>query len=108
MARARKTRSWWTTTVARWRKSGLTAAEFASREGLSVWSLRWWSSELRHGTRACRHGSGAIEAIEIAVPNSSRAASGVLEIAVADAVVRFDASVGVAYVASLVRALAGR
>jgi hypothetical protein len=107
MARARQTRSWWTTTVARWRKSGLTAAEFASREGLSVGSLRWWSSELGRGTRA-RHGGRAIEAIEIAVPNSSRAASGVLEIAVADAVVRFDASVGVAYVASLVRALAGR
>jgi hypothetical protein len=108
MAQARQTRSWWTTTVARWRKSGQTAAEFASREGLSVGSLRWWSSELGRDTRASRHGSGAIEAIEIAVPNSGRAASGVLEITVADAVVRFDTSVGVAYVASLVRALAGR
>jgi len=94
--------------VARWRKSGLTASAYASREGLSASSLRWWSSELGRGSRASQHGGGAIEAIEIAVPGASRTVSGLVEIAVADAVVRFDASVEVAYVASLVRALSSR
>lgn len=95
--------------MAGWRKSGLTAADFASREGLSVASLRWWSSELGRGTRASRHGGDRIEAIEIPVPGPARGATGgVVEIAVAGAVVRFDASVEVAYVASLVRALSGR
>ena len=95
--------------MARWRRSGLTAAEFASREGLSVSSLRWWSSELRRGSRASRHGRPAIEAIELALPTAAREATGgMLEIAVGSAVVRFDASVQVAYVASLVRALGER
>jgi hypothetical protein len=48
----------------------------------------------------------AIEAIELALPTGApRAKDGVLEVAIGDAVIRFDASVEVSYVASLVRAL---
>ena len=97
--------------MAQWRKSGLTAAEFASREGLSVASLRWWSSELGRGSRASRHGRGgaAIQAIELALPTAARRATeGALEVAVGDVVIRFDTSVEVAYVASLVSVLVER
>jgi len=97
--------------VSQWRKSGLTAAEFALRQELSVSSLRWWSSELGRGSRASGHGrrGGEIEAIELTLPAAGPGApAGVLEVAVGNAVVRFDATVGVAYVASLVRALGGR
>jgi hypothetical protein len=44
---ARRTRSEWTIEVARWRQSGLTASAYSIRNGLSVASLRWWSSQLR-------------------------------------------------------------
>lgn len=33
--------------MARWRASGLTASEFASRAGLNAGTLRWWSSQLK-------------------------------------------------------------
>jgi transcriptional regulator with XRE-family HTH domain len=42
----RATRAEWSKRVARWRASGLTAAEFAQRAGLAVGTLRWWSSRL--------------------------------------------------------------
>jgi hypothetical protein len=41
-----ETRTKWQSTVRRWRASGLTAPEFASRERLNVSTLRWWSSRL--------------------------------------------------------------
>jgi hypothetical protein len=102
---ARKSRSWWTGTVARWRRSGLTAAEFASREGLTVSSLRFWSSLLGRGTRA-EHGSSAIEPIEITVP--ARAIGSSVEVAVGDVVIRCEQGADVTYIAALARALAGR
>lgn len=107
MERERRSRAWWRETTARWRQSGLTATEFAKLEGVNVNTLRWWSSQRGHGTRA-KHGSEAVRAIEIAVPAVARAeTSGMIEIVVGDAVVRCDASVDTAYVASLVRALRG-
>jgi hypothetical protein len=102
MARARRSRSWWSKTVSRWRSSGLTAAQYASREELSVNSLRWWSSALGRDTRAS-HGSTAIEPIEIAVAPTLRSVS--LEIAVGGVVLRCDVGTDIDYVASLVRAL---
>jgi hypothetical protein len=103
MGRERRSREWWTGTVARWRRSGLTAPEFADREELSLATLRWWSSALQRDTRA-EHGSSAIEPIEISV--GMRAARGAsLEIAVGGAVLRCEVGADVAYVASLVRAL---
>jgi transposase len=41
----------WTRRVARWRRSGLTANQFASREGLQLPSLYWWSSTLRRSAQ---------------------------------------------------------
>jgi hypothetical protein len=95
--------------VRRWRSSGQTALEFAAQEGLSVGSLRGWSSRLGRVTRA-EHGASAIEPIELAVTSAAREAwvgAGV-EIAVGEATVRCEVGADVTYVASLVRALSVR
>ena len=93
--------------MARWRRSGQTASEFASRHGLQVGTLRWWSSRLGRDTRA-GHGSAEIVPIEIAVPRGSgEARASVFEVVFGDAVVRCDVGTDVEYVASLVRTLRG-
>jgi hypothetical protein len=104
MAQARKSRSWWTVTVSRWRRSGQTAADFALREGLSVSGLRFWSSRLGRGSRA-EHGP-SIEPIEITVPTGAMGSP--IEVAVGDAVIRCEPGADVTYIAALVRALSGR
>ena len=43
----RRTRAQWEAAIQQWRASGLTAQEFAAREGLTASTLRWWSSRLR-------------------------------------------------------------
>lgn len=40
------TRETWAARVGEWKRSGLTAAEFAKREGLNAGTLTWWSSRL--------------------------------------------------------------
>jgi transposase len=37
----------WRIRVRSWKRSGLTARQFAEIEGLSAGTLRWWSSRLR-------------------------------------------------------------
>jgi hypothetical protein len=105
MGREHRSREWWTRTVAQWRRSGLTATDFALQEDLSLSTLRWWSSAVERDTRA-QHGSSAIQPIEISVgPEVGRGPGGCVEIAVGRAVVRCEPGVDVAYVAALVRAL---
>ncbi len=106
MANERRTRQWWRSTVAGWRKSGLRAADFAEREGLAASTLQWWSSELRRDTRA-KHGAADVVPIEIEVGGASRAAVGdaAVEIALGEVVLRCSAAVDVSYVARLVQAL---
>ena len=41
----------WRSRVAAWRASGETAATFAARHGLTVGTLRWWSSRLQREER---------------------------------------------------------
>lgn len=107
MARKRRARAWWQATVARWRRSGRTAAEFAEREGLSANTLQWWSSRLGSDTRA-EHGSPVPMPIEIAVPDGgTRPRAETFEIAIGDTVVRCEVGTDVVYVAALVRALRG-
>jgi transposase len=48
---ARRDRAWWTDVVVEWRKSGLTATEFAGRIGVSAGSLYSWSARLRSERR---------------------------------------------------------
>jgi len=93
--------------VARWRRSGRTASEFAEREGLQVGTLRWWSSRLGRDTRA-QHGAVEIKPIEISVSAAGgRSGTGMFEVAVGDAVLRCDVGTDVEYVATLVRTLRG-
>lgn len=40
------TRAEWTGRVKRWKRSGLSAAEFARREGLKAKQLHWWNWKL--------------------------------------------------------------
>ncbi len=45
--RARRLRSEWSAEIARWERSGLSAAAYATRHGLSRSTLFWWSNHLR-------------------------------------------------------------
>jgi hypothetical protein len=108
MARERRTEAWWRGEVARWRRSGRRASEFAEREGYSANTLRWWSSLLGRDTRAL-HGPPGATPIEIAVSESvTRVGPSVFEVVVGDALVRCDAGTDVRYVAELVRTLRER
>jgi transposase len=40
------TRETWAARVREWKRSGLTAAEFAERQGFNAATLTWWSSQL--------------------------------------------------------------
>jgi hypothetical protein len=94
--------------VARWRRSGVSAAQFAEGEDLSVTTLRWWSSVLGRDTRA-GHGTTAIEPIEIAVvPSAPKGMASSVEVAIGEAVVRCEIGADVEYIAALVRALGRR
>jgi len=62
---------------------------------------------LGRGTRA-EHGLSANEPIEITVPTAARAASGAIEVAIGDAVIRCEPGVDVAYLSALIRALSSR
>jgi hypothetical protein len=101
----RRSKQWWQGTVRRWKQSGLTASAFASRESVAAGTLLGWSSRLNRDTRA-EHGSSVVRAVEIAVPEVTPSSSWV-EIAVGVAVVHCEVGADVAYVAALVRALAG-
>jgi hypothetical protein len=39
--RARRSRTWWQSTVAAWRTSGLSAEQFAAEHGVHPGALRW-------------------------------------------------------------------
>jgi transposase len=106
MARERRTRSWWQGAVARWERSGLSARDFAEREGVSSRTLYWWSSALRRGTRAERgsNETAAIAPIEIALP-ATVVRTHHVEIAIEGAVVRVEVGADVRYVCDLVRRL---
>jgi hypothetical protein len=51
LRRARRSRSEWSAEIARWERSGLSAAAYAARHDLSRSTLLWWSAHLR-GTSA--------------------------------------------------------
>ena len=47
---AKTTAAGWARRVARWKRSGLTAAEFGAREGFEGKQLSWWKWRLSQGT----------------------------------------------------------
>lgn len=103
--------------MVRWKKSGLTAREFAAREGVSDRTLLWWSSTLRRGTRAERGWSStevakvaskAIVPIEIELPRTTAVSPARVEIAVGEAVVSAEVGTDPEYLGALCAALAVR
>ena len=64
------TRETWAARVHEWKRSGLTAAAYAEREGFNAGTLTWWSSTLGRATLAT---SGAPPVIEVMM--AARAAS---------------------------------
>jgi hypothetical protein len=104
MTKRRRTRAWWIETVQRWRRSGLTAGQFAQRESVEERTLRWWSSQLSRDTRA-KHGLAGGEPLEIAISEATSAGGGGVEIIAGEVVVRCAPGADATYVAALVRAL---
>jgi transposase len=112
MATERRTRIWWQAAVARWKRSGLSAREFAEREDVSARTLAWWSSTLRRATRVSRGQSQLVPLapIEIEVPRIANTISRIshVEIAVSGVIVRVEVGTDVHYVGALVAALGVR
>lgn len=107
MATKRRAREWWQQAMTRWRGSGLSAEQFAKREGVRTNTLLWWSSQLKRGTRA-EHGSSTPAAIEIALDEvTTLSTPGSVEVAVGGAVIRCAVGTDAVYVAALARALRG-
>lgn len=107
MATKRRARAWWQQAMTRWRRSGLSAEQFAKREGVRTNTLLWWSSQLRRGTRA-EHGSSTPAAIEIALDEvTTVSTSGFVEVAVGGVVIRCAVGTDAEYLAVLARALRG-
>lgn len=76
-----KTSEAWGKRVERWRRSGLTAAQFAAREGVNPHTLAYWKWKLRQGEeppqRRERDASEAVRAadfVELAAPRAEVAA----------------------------------
>lgn len=101
----RRSEQWWTKAIRRWRRSQLTAREFAEREGIALSTLYWWSSKVSRATRAERESAKPVP-LEVrveAAPQMGPAVS--IEVVFGEAVVRVPTGTDPAYVAALVRAL---
>lgn len=102
MARRKRTRAEWTKVIARYRASGQTAEVFAAKHGLTLSTLRWWSSELR-STRPATS-TDRVEVREVIVAESARGNES-FEIGVGPVVMRFEVGTDPRYVSALVTAL---
>jgi hypothetical protein len=105
MARARRSRAWWSKTVERYKRSGLSARQYAAGKGLSASTLSWWSSQLGRGTRAER-GSTDPVALEVQLGGVGRdLGAGLIEVELEGAVIRLPAGTEPQYVAALLHSL---
>ena len=107
MARVRRSREWWMQAVERWQRSGLKVREFAKLKALPALSLWYWSSKLGHGTRAKR-GSKQPVALEVQFAPTTLRGEHAVEVEALGAVIRLPANTDAAFLATLVRGLAGR
>jgi transposase len=67
----RGTRKEWEQRVARWRRSGQTASDFAAAEDLHPRTLTWWSSALKRASRR----TAAPRFVEVVAPRAAPATS---------------------------------
>ncbi len=106
--RERRNREWWTKAIRRWRRSGLSAAEFARSESLSDNTLRWWTYELRRQQRHALVAPEKIVPLEVVTTgDSSTRARAEIEITVGDVRLALAIGADVDYVAALVGRLRG-
>jgi transposase len=78
------TRAEWAGRVDRWRRSGLSAEDFASREGLKPKQLGWWRWKLRSSPAPSCSSAPELRFLPVRVVDTARPASGsgvVLEVA---------------------------
>ena len=75
----------WVERIAAWRASGETAAQFASSQGYSAGSLRWWSSRLGRAAKA-----RPVALARVEVPKRVAAASSGVRVDVGGARVEVD------------------
>ena len=91
--------------MARWRSSGLTSKEFATREGLKARSLLWWSSKLRReagpGSLAVPKKAAQVSFVEV----SAMAFGTAIHVRLADAEVEVPPGADEATLTAVVRAL---
>lgn len=71
------TRETWAARVRDWKRSGLTAADYAEREGFNANTLTWWSSRL--GLSALTRTPPVLEFVMSTRPEQARSLEVVLE-----------------------------
>jgi transposase len=64
------TREQWAKRIERWQRSGLDAANFAAREGVTPERLRWWRWHLGLGPRAKKRAPGP-SFVEVVLPETA-------------------------------------
>ncbi len=97
----RETRPQWVARVARWRASGLSASDFAAREGVKANTLRWWASACRRP----RNERPAFVEVALTAPSST----GGIEIVLSNGVViRLSGHFGEAVLQRVLAVLRGR
>ncbi len=69
---ARQTRTEWLARVRRWKRSGLTLAEFAAGEQVKAPTLSWWAWRLGE-TRRNRRGGSPVELVPVRLAPSAEA-----------------------------------
>jgi hypothetical protein len=100
---AKTTSDVWARRVRRWRASGLTATEFASREGYRPATLRWWSWRLGRD----EHRPTFVDATAMLVPTTP--ATNALEIVIRESVrIRVSAGFDATLLRDVVAALEQR
>lgn len=103
MAKKRLNRDAWLQYARAWKSSGLSCAEFASREGLNARTLSWWAWKLRgagedvaEGRRSRRDKSGEPQRRPVAfvevTPMVGTTAASAIELEASGVLVRVGAS----------------
>jgi transposase len=64
------TREQWAKRIERWQRSGLDAASFAEREGVTPERLRWWRWQLGLGPGGKKRGPGP-SFVEVVLPETA-------------------------------------
>lgn len=106
MARPKRTRAEWKTIISKLRASGLTADVFATKHGLNVSTVRWWSAEL--GSKVSAAPSTPSMRELVVAPSAHD--GGTFDLALGGISLRFEVGTEPRYVASIAAALveAGR